>query len=196
MILDGELASSSRIEEVGIADRLGVSRTPVREALIALEQEGLVSSRPNRGFVVSPADRALVVEAFPILGALESAALRISGDRLRAHLTTLDEQIQALADAHTRPAQYEHDHAFHELLTRDCGNPRLLKLLQAERTRVRRFDGMHERGVADLEGTCREHSMILSAITKANYDEASQLLIEHWERGTEVVLKWLDQRDS
>ena len=77
MILDGQIRSSSRIEEVDIGESLGVSRTPVREALIALEQEGLVRSRPNRGFIVAPADADLVSEAFPVLGALEAAALRL-----------------------------------------------------------------------------------------------------------------------
>ncbi len=196
MILDGQLRSSSRIEEVEIGERLGVSRTPVREALIALEQEGLVRSRPNRGFIVAPADAALVSEAFPVLGALEAAALRLSGSKLQTAIPDIESLISDLARSTGGAEQYRLDHAFHECLTNRCGNQRLLALLDAERTRARRFDGFIDRGTADREGTGRHHRKIVAEIRKRNYDGAAAALIEHWDWGKEVVLKWFRQKHS
>lgn len=196
MIIEGEISAASRIEEVDLAERLGISRTPVREALIALETEGLVISRPNRGFRVAPLDRALVSEAFPIIGALEATALRLSRSALKAALPELENLIAKLAKARSGAVQYQLDHAFHERLTRDCGNARLLALLAVERNRARRFDGYVDRGTADREGTCRDHAAIVAAIREGDFEDAAQILIRHWDWGREVVTKWLAERGS
>jgi DNA-binding GntR family transcriptional regulator len=193
MILDGELAAGSRIEEVDLATRIGVSRTPVREALIALERDGLVQSRPHRGFTVTPADASLVREAFPVLAALEGAAMRLAWPRLREVASELAELNGKLAAAKARADQYALDHAFHARLTADCGNDRLLELLEIERARARRFDGADRRGTADQAGSCREHAAIIAAIRKDDLAEAASRLQDHWERGIGVVIQWLEQ---
>jgi DNA-binding GntR family transcriptional regulator len=66
MIRDGALPGGARLDEVRLSERLGVSRTPLREALIAIEAEGMVRSTPNRGFIVVRADAELVREIYPI----------------------------------------------------------------------------------------------------------------------------------
>ena len=83
MITAGTLAPDQRLDEMGLAIAIGTSRTPVREALIALEQEGLVRSRPNHGFSVAPLDEDLVRQLYPILGALEATAVELSGAALK-----------------------------------------------------------------------------------------------------------------
>jgi GntR family transcriptional regulator of vanillate catabolism len=77
LILSGQLKAGSKITELGMADRLGVSRTPVRLALQALEGEGLVSSEPNRGFTVKAITRHDVSSGFDVRGALEGLACRL-----------------------------------------------------------------------------------------------------------------------
>lgn len=191
MVLSGEFAAGARIEEVELAARIGVSRTPVREALIALEQEGLVRSRPHRGFVVVPADAALVRETYPVLAALEGAALRLSWTALRDEVGELKRLNDGLADAVEREKQYALDQGFHEALTRHSGNARLQTLLDIERARARRFDGADDRGTADRDGSCEEHARIVQAIARDDMDAALKTLDEHWRRGTEVVVRWL-----
>lgn len=193
MILSGELAGGARIEEVELAERMGVSRTPVREALIALERDGLVRSRPHRGFVVEAADAGLVREAYPILSALEAAAVRLSWPALKAAASELSDINNQLAAAKGRIEQYRLDRAFHARLTADCGNPRLLALLDVERTRAQRFDGAEARGTADHAGSCREHAAIVAAVRKGDLDGVLRQLAAHWERGVEVVVGWLEQ---
>lgn len=194
MILSGDVPPDGRVEEIELSTRLGVSRTPVREALIALESEGLVRSRPNRGFVVLPLDAAQVRETYPVLAALESAALKLSAEHLQAALPDLRDINRRLAGERSRARQHELDRAFHDRLTRDCGNPRLLTLLQAEWTRARRFDGAFERGTADQAGSCAEHDLVIAAIEAGRLDEAAAVLEQHWRRGIEVVVKWLNEK--
>ena len=194
LIVSGEFAADAKFEEVEIATRLGVSRTPVREALIALEHEGLVRSRPNKGFVLVPADADLVRESYPILAALEAAALTLAGPHLRAALSELRALDDKLAKA-TRPSvQYELDHAFHRRLIRDCGNQRLLEMIETERTRAQRFDGAHRRGMADRDGSRAEHRAIIAAIVRNDIAEAARTLAAHWERGIGVVVGWLERK--
>lgn len=191
-ILSGAVAAEARLEEVELSRRLGVSRTPLREALIVLEEEGLVRSVPNKGFVVVKADAELVRETYPILAALERLALLLSGDRLAEALPDLERINRELAAETVSERQYALDAAFHERLTRDCGNPRLLKLLETHRANARRFDGAHRRGTADRDGSCRQHREIIEAVRAGNAVQAAQLLEEHWRAGEQVVIGWLE----
>jgi DNA-binding GntR family transcriptional regulator len=191
MIADGALASGQRLDEIGLSSRIGVSRTPLREALIALEGEGLVQSVPNRGFRVVAADEVLVREVFPILGALEAQALRLSGSRIVESASKLAAINSALARATRKAKQYELDSAFHRALTEHCGNARLLKLIETHREFARRFDGAGQRGTADQVGSCREHGEIIEAVRGQKLSRASDLLLAHWRRGEGVVIAWL-----
>src|SRR6516164_2816173 len=74
-IVSGGLMPGNRLQDVQLAAELGVSRTPVREALLRLEGEGLVESDPNRGFFVAPLSRKEVLEIYPIVWSLECLAL-------------------------------------------------------------------------------------------------------------------------
>jgi DNA-binding GntR family transcriptional regulator len=196
LIADGHFDDDERIEEIPLSERLGVSRTPVREALQRLACEGLVICRPNRGYRVVPAGEELVRESYPILGALEATAVRLSGPTLADAAPELEALIDALEQAEHPAAQYELDHDFHRRLVRDCGNARLLALIETERVRAQRFDGAHRRGTHDRRGSCAEHRAILGAIREGDYDGAAALVEGHWRRGVETVADWLAGQDS
>lgn len=188
----GRFDNTGRIEEIPLAKRLGISRTPVREALTRLEAEGLVGSKPNRGFHVITPDADLVRQSYPVLAALESMALEVTAPITTTRLSQLRELVQALARESTPAQQYELDHAFHRLLIRDCGNERLLKLIEVERVRAQRFDGAHRRGTFDKRGTCDEHLAILRRLEQRDFPGAAELLRKHWLRGIETVTKWME----
>jgi DNA-binding GntR family transcriptional regulator len=194
LIVGNAFEAGKKLEEEALAREMGVSRTPVREALIGLEHEGLVRSEPKKGFVVTAPNAELVRESYPILAALETTALMLSGEKLVEALPELRELDRALARATARHDQYELDHGFHRRLIRDCGNARLLKLVETERTRARRFDGAHERGMADREGSAAEHRRIIRAIEKRDFARAASELSAHWYRGIDVVCRWLEAR--
>jgi DNA-binding GntR family transcriptional regulator len=194
MIVTGELPPDAHVEEIKLSEQIGVSRTPVREALIALEQEGLVRSRPRRGFVVVRPDVAMVRESYPILSALETAAVRLTGEKLPALAPKLKELNAAMSRERKKSRLYNLDRAFHATLTNDCGNARLLTLLNAERTRAALIDGAHARGMANVEGSVSEHGAIIEAIERGALARAINILTQHWAQGTEVVVRWLDSK--
>src|SRR5262249_61557595 len=74
-IVEGQFPPGSRLQDVQLAGELGVSRTPIREALLRLAGEGLVESDPNRGFLVAPLRREEILETYPVVWALECQAL-------------------------------------------------------------------------------------------------------------------------
>jgi DNA-binding GntR family transcriptional regulator len=195
-IVDGGLGDEARIAEVELAEALGVSRTPVREALILLEDQGLIRSRPHRGYQAVAADAELVRQTFPILGALETAALRLGFERLVSAAPALRKLNHALAAEHRPARQYELDHRLHEALTGACANPRLLALLEQERARAARFDGAHHRGVAALESSCADHAAVIDAIEAGDREAAAARLFAHWRAGEEVVIAWLKAREA
>lgn len=194
LILGGELSAGTRLGEAELADRLGVSRTPVREALIALEGEGLVRSAPRKGFVVVAPNERMVRESFPILSALEAMAVRLSGEKLRAEAPRLREINETLRREKRKARAYGLDRALHAAFTEHCGNQRLLSLLDMERARAQLIDGAHERGMANLEGSCADHDAIIEAIERGDLETAASLLSLHWEQGVEVVAAWLKKR--
>lgn len=120
--------------------------------------------------------------------------MRLAGERLRTAVPRLREINRRLAGERNRARQHELDRAFHDILTEACGNPRLLTLLRAEWNRARRFDGAHERGMADQAGSCAQHDQVIEAIDMGRFEEAARVLDEHWRRGIEVVVKWLNEK--
>jgi len=191
MIVAGEFAADERLDEIGLADRIGASRTPVREALIALEEEGLVESRPNHGFTVASVNELLVTELYPILGALEAAAVGLGNGRLIARAGELREINTRLRNEKRRDRRYELDRMFHRELAAHCANGRLLRLLEQNWNQARRIDGGQRRGLANLEGSCAEHSKIVEEIAAGKLAEAAREVREHWLNGQDVVLAWM-----
>jgi len=191
MITEGRLVPGQRLDEMGLAASIGASRTPVREALITLEQEGLVQSRPNHGFRVAPMDEQLVRQLYPILGALEATALELSGDRLKPLVPKLSEINAKLARETRRTRRYELDREFHRTLTSACDNEKLTQLLEMHWNQARRVDGGQTRGMANPEGSRAEHAAIVDAIAAGDIAHAIKHLRAHWRDGEQIVLGWM-----
>jgi len=155
LIVDGELGE--RLKEVELASQLGVSRTPLREALLMLEREGLVVSEVNKGFRVAALSESRVRELYPILGTLEGLAVRESGERLRARAGDLRAANAALRASRTGRQRHALDRRFHVLLRDACPNRSLVELIGRLWLQAARFDGAADRGMANPTGSLREH---------------------------------------
>ena len=139
MILAGELAGGTRIAEVAISEMLGVSRTPVRSALMRLEQEGLLEALPNGGYAVRTFSERDVSDAIELRGTLEGLAARLAAERgvaagvlaeARACLAEVDSLLEQPAlddEAFTRYVTL--NQRFHNLLSDMCGSPVLAREL-------------------------------------------------------------------
>jgi DNA-binding GntR family transcriptional regulator len=133
LILEGRLAPGERLRAEAVAERLGTSRTPVREALLMLEREGLVLVEPHRGAVVRAFDAADLLDLYEVRALIEPhaahrAATRIELDPLArlGELCGLAERPQASVDE-----QIAHNEEFHALIAAAAGSPRLLAALRA-----------------------------------------------------------------
>ena len=113
MIVAQSPLAGRRLEEVALSRQIGVSRTPLREALISLEAEGLVVSEPNKGFSVAPLDEKLVREIYPLLAALEATALERTSADLAELLPQLRSVNARLAKEARPKRQYDLDREFH-----------------------------------------------------------------------------------
>jgi GntR family transcriptional regulator, vanillate catabolism transcriptional regulator len=140
LILAGELAGGTRIAEVAVSEMLGVSRTPVRSALMRLEQEGLLEALPNGGFAVRTFSERDVSDAIELRGTLEGLAARLAAERgaapvvlreARACLARIDELLResALDDAgFSRYVAFNEQ--FHALLSEMSGSPLIAQQLE------------------------------------------------------------------
>ena len=193
----GLLAPGSRLEEIRLTKSLGVSRTPIREALRGLEQEGLVQSIPNRGFRVPALDQEVVENLYPMIGALEGLALRSGGLPGEDQLDELRDLNRKMAgpDLETR-TRYTLDQRWHETLIARNPNKELREQLERLKRRVMFYDGAWDRGLAAIERSCSEHDRITDCLADGDLAQAAAEIEQHYRGGIEVIRRWLEQRGT
>jgi DNA-binding GntR family transcriptional regulator len=198
MIFDGTLAVGERIAEREVAERLGVSRTPVREALMALEEEGIVESRPARGFAPAPLSAQDVRETYPLIAALEVLAIRGTDPAALAGLgARLRELAAGLAAAGDDPRALQRlDDRWHGQLVAACGNGRLLRTLEGLKRVVRRYELAWLDDGERVEVSAAQHAAIADALAAGEVAEAARLLELNWRATMAGLLGWLERRNS
>lgn len=183
-IIDGSMPTGSRIRERDLAEELGVSRVPIREAFPRLEAEGYIRSLPRRGVVVAPMGLTDVVELFDVRASLEVLAARLAATRCAAGVPG-DALVAALAaaeaaiagdDPHTIASETSD---FHDTIVELAGNALLADLMLPIRGRVKRlFNLAQERDDLDLH---REHRELCDAIVRGQVERAAALALAHVE---------------
>ena len=194
MLLDGRWHENSRINDSALAAELGVSRTPVREALIQLESEGLLACDPNRGFFLPPLRPEEARELYPILWSLEQLAMFLSaGDsgELRKRLDQAGLRAGASADS---VAALKRDRAWHAALLDASGNMRLIELAGRMEALSRRYAATLPRDSSLAERRERDHAQIAEALATDQPARAFALLKMHWRAEMDEVLRTLEQR--
>jgi DNA-binding GntR family transcriptional regulator len=194
LIVDGRLAEGERINEVRLAKALGVSRTPLREALGRLGAEGALEGRPGSGYFV----RALSPEEFEQLYAirplLDPEALRLAGVPDPAQLTRLRRLNRALGAARDPEAAVSADDAWHAELLRGCPNGVLLELIEHVALRTRRYEIALMRETRELVRATDDHERIIEALARGDLAGGCAALRHNLECGTGPLLGWLRAR--
>jgi DNA-binding GntR family transcriptional regulator len=192
-ILHEELAPGGRISDSVLAQELGVSRTPVREALLRLETEGFLEVAPGRGFFVKPLSAGEVREVYPILWTLEVLALRSAGPPSPGMLARLDRINAQLARPGDDPERrIELDVAWHRTLLEECANQQLLGLIASLKAVIRRYEYAYMQNVGLVPVSTRAHDEIARAVERGDVDAAAPLLEEHWRFGLAKLLPLLE----
>src|SRR5438270_3073767 len=185
-------SEEQRLSDVTLSEQLGMSRTPVRQALERLVQEGLVRSDPRRGFWTRTYTAQDIHEIYDLRGALEELAMRLAAPRLsqedlKAHLEAL---YAVRAELDTRPVLrfLQVDIRFHELITRASGNGRLIHSLSLLRSQICMFQMQDTLYPKRMEIALNDHEEILLALLAGNIDEAADCLARHIRNAKEGVL--------
>ena len=181
LIVVGRLSAGEQLSENALAEKLGTSRTPVREAFVKLESEGLVAVRPQRGTFVVPFDQVDVKETCELRGILEVGALQIACQRDRAGLCALlRANVNAASDALSPRVEDYHpfDTAFHELMIQGSGNEQLIEAYARIAGRVRRLRFQFIRTLDKIQGSQRDHMTIVEHL-EAGQDEAALSHLRH-----------------
>jgi DNA-binding GntR family transcriptional regulator len=175
-------AEPIRLDERQLSRELGVSRTPIREAITLLEQEGFVRSVPRRGIFVMRKTKAELIELITVWAALEAMAARL------AARSASDRDLAALARAYGAPAgegeddvsEYsERNLAFHQAIIRLSGNRQIAELTGNLILHMRAIRAVSIRQAGRLETSRREHAAILAALTRRDSEAAERLVREH-----------------
>lgn len=191
-ILSGELTPGQVLREEHAAARLGISRTPLREALLQLTRDGLLSKDTGRGFVVNALDARDVRELYPLRGLLESEALRqagIPGPRHLDDLETLNRELRAEPPG----AGWIHlDDRWHERLVAGCDNRTLHAMMHKLREQTHRYELAFLRGGGDPVISTGQHEEILRHLRSGDLEAACKILAENMTVGMASLLGWLE----
>lgn len=193
-ILENRLAPGARLVEAQIATRIGVSRTPVREALLALEREGFTVSERHHGFRVAALDERAAREIFPMLGALQGLALVESGPLANSLVDALrlaNEQLRAATEPRQALAA---DAAFHRILISLCPNTRLLGLIETLHGALYRYEHMYMSDAGLIDTSLAQHEEIITCISAGDAAGAERAVRANYASGLAAVIAKLRVR--
>lgn len=195
-IVDGRLPAGERINEVHLSQELGVSRTPLREALGRLAAEGALTNVPRFGYFV----RALTLEEFEqiydIRPLLDPEALRLAGVPEPKRMERLEKLNRRLAAARSSEAAIEIDDAWHRELLAECPNRVLVELIENNILRTRRYELALMRETSNVLRATEDHSRILAALHEGDLEGACNALRRNMQSGRAPIASWLRARES
>jgi DNA-binding GntR family transcriptional regulator len=195
-IHDGEMPAGSQFLEQQLAEMLGMSRTPVREALIRLADEKLVEVRPRHGARVLGVNADDMADIYEIMSDLEASAARrlTSGGIKDADLKTLEAicaQMEAATTAKDHALWLKGDQAFHEALVAAAGNARLLEIYKCLMAQIYRARLMMMQGRTVPAQSNLDHRNLIAAIKANKAEDAHRLMFDHRMRSRTALVDLL-----
>lgn len=179
-IVIGEYPPGARLDEVELAEAFGVSRTPIREALIRLETVRMIEKVPRKGWVVAPFSPRRLMEMFEFMAELEALCARFAAARATPF------QLQGLLAAHEAcrsvkdpDAYYRANEVFHQTLYEASGNEFLIAQTREMQRRARPFRRLQLRAPTRIGESFAEHEAIVAAIRSRDGDLAAESLRQH-----------------
>ncbi len=191
-ILEGNLKPGQRLMEVQLAEQLGVSRTPVREAIRKLELEGLVVMLPRKGAYVADVSLKDVIDVLEIRASLEGLAAYLAADRISDEdikkLETIMQDFNQGKDEFDVDTLLKKDVEFHECIFKATNNSRLHQLINSLWEQVYRFRVTYISDYDSTKNIINEHQLILDAIKKRDSKLAKKYAQEHIEKAEQFMI--------
>ena len=195
-VLDGRLQAGERINEVHLAAELGVSRTPLREALARLVAEGAVTLRPRHGYYVCPLSRSEFEQIYPVRALLDPEALRLAGVPPPESLGRLRSLNRAIREARDADKVIDLDDAWHLELVSACPNRVLVGLIEQFMRRTRRYELALMKERPDARVSFRHHAKITAALSAGDLKGACNWLRRNLQHGEAPIVAWLKEREA
>jgi DNA-binding GntR family transcriptional regulator len=193
-LFEGLLGEAGTATPAEVAARAGVSAAAAAETLAALEREGLLEAMPEGAYRAARLDSREVRELYPAVLLLEAIAVRDSpgyGDECLAQLRAANADLRAAGDAAAASAA---DDRFHRTLTAECGNPRLLAVLDPVRRALMPYETVYMGSAERRERSVAQHEAIVAALEAGDQAAASELVRENFTTALPELTDELDRR--
>jgi len=192
MIIEGELPAGTRLNERALCDRLGASRTPLREAFRLLAAEHLVDLQPNRGAQVVSLSDDDIRESFEVMGALEALSGELACQRITpeeiAEIKALTFEMLASHARRDLPAYYRVNRAIHDRINRAAGNALLSQVYSKLNLRIQNLRFRSNFDQQKWDAAAREHGAMVEALEARDGARLAATLREHLRAKGEAVL--------
>lgn len=198
-ILTGQLQPGERLMEIQLAEKLGVSRTPVREAIRKLELEGLAVMIPRKGAEVAKITRKQLKDVLEVRRALEELAVQLACKRItpqeKGELEAVHEHVKLMVEQQNLSEIVSADVQFHETIYKAADNERLLQMLHNLRQQMYRYRMEYLKNRANHEVMIEEHSAILKAIQECQLSDATKAMRLHIDNQENGVIALIEERE-
>lgn len=195
LILEGDFKAGDRLIERELATKLGISRTPIREALFRLESQGFVKTVPRKGVVVSNISENEVIEVFTILASLEVLAVKLASQRMDTETQKeLDQKIQELMKLEEQAEEdfnFEHIQ-MNRLINKASKSPKLLEILSGLIDYIHMAANMGYETPGRRKVSLKEHIDIMKALRDKDTEIAEYLMRIHIENSKKAYITYIE----
>ncbi len=196
-ILRGEYKAGDRLVERNLAEKLNISRTPIREALFRLESQKFVSTLPRKGVVVNEISRDEILEVFMILSALESMAVRLAATKIDAETRRECDQVISelkaikhnMEEIGEQDAHVEYNLKYNDLIGKASKNTRLHEMMMDLKDYVRAFTSLSKQTPGRVHEALDEHLDILTAVRDGRPELAESYASIHIEKAKQAYIQ-------
>jgi DNA-binding GntR family transcriptional regulator len=200
MVIEGVLVPGEKVPERELCEKLGVSRTPMREALKVLAADGLLSLEPNKGARVRAITVEDLEEVFPVMGALEAlagelACANISDNQLNELKTAHETMMRHYRDS-DMPNYFKQNERIHELIFDATDNDTLLSMYRSLSVRVRSARYLANMTPARWEQAVSEHEEMIVALDNRDSKELGSILKRHLQNKFATVKSWVESQSN
>jgi len=184
-ILNGILAPGAKLRDKDLAEKLGVSRTPIREALLRLEEEGLVQTKPNLSTQVSSIEFDNAFHLYSIVWTLEKLAITQAFEYIKAEhvqkMIDANEKFLMYMEKRDRLAALNADHDFHAIYITLSQNEALFKIISELKAKLKRLDLYYYDQIKDAHLSYKEHQLIIEALKQNDLHSTINAIESNWK---------------
>lgn len=199
-IITGELQPGERLMETQLGEKLGVSRTPIREAIRKLELEGLVVMVPRKGAQVAQFTEKDIQDVLEVRAALEALACKLTcknmDDRVLLKLQLVIKEYEYAAEQGDIETMIQKDVEFHEAIFNATQNDKLVQLFNNLREQVHRYRIAYMKNTSQSETVNAEHIEILEALKEGNEERVAELAAQHIHTQCESIMHFIREKNK